>query len=67
MREFLSKRGVSLIAAALQFPMQNPAITSVITGASDVSELSHNIEEFNQELPAGLWDELREAGLISIY
>ena len=67
MREFLNERGVSLIAASLQFPMQNPAITSVITGASDVSELSRNIEEFNQDLPTGLWDELREAGLISNY
>jgi len=62
---FLNERGVSLTAAALQFPIQNPGVTTVVIGASDASELEKNINEFNLDLPSGLWDELREAGLIS--
>ncbi len=64
--EFLKVRGVSLIAAATQFPLQNPAITAVVIGASDVSELAANIDHFNTELPEGLWDEMREAGLLEV-
>ena len=64
--EFLNVRGVSLIAAATQFPLQNPAITAVVIGASDVSELASNIDHFNTELPEGLWDEMREAGLLEV-
>jgi D-threo-aldose 1-dehydrogenase len=62
---FLNERGVSLTAAALQFPIQNPGVTTVVIGASDASELEKNINEFNLELPIGLWDELREAELIN--
>ena len=62
---FLNERGVSLTAAALQFPIQNPGVTTVVIGASDASELEKNINEFNLDLPNGLWEELREAGLIN--
>ena len=62
----MNVRGVSLIAAATQFPLQNPAITAVVIGASDVSELASNIDHFNTELPEGLWDEMREAGLLEV-
>jgi len=64
--EFLNVRGVSLNAADTQFPLQNPAITAVVIGASDVSELASNIDHFNTELPEGLWDEMREAGLLEV-
>jgi len=64
--EFLNVRGVSLIAAATQFPLQNPAITAVVIGACDVSELASYIDDFNPALPEGLWDEMREAGLLEV-
>ena len=63
---FLKERGVSLIAAALQFPLQNPGITAVLNGASNAGELAANIDHFNTELPEGLWDEMREAGLLEV-
>ena len=61
---FLQERGISLTSAALQFPLQNPGVTAVVVGASDSHELARNIDDFNLELPDGLWDEMRNAGLI---
>lgn len=62
--EFLQKRNISLTAAALQFPLQHPAVTGVLTGARSRKELESNIKDFNSDLPAGIWDEMESAGLI---
>ena len=62
--EFLKVRGVPLIAAALQFPLRHPAVTSVLTGPRNAHELLSNVEDFNRELPADIWRELEDANLI---
>lgn len=62
--EFLKKRNISLLAAALQFPLRHPAVTSVLTGPRDVNELEENIAAFNYQLPENIWNELEEANLI---
>ena len=62
--EFLKVRGIPLIAAALQFPLRHPAVTSVLTGPRNALELLSNVEDFNRELPADIWKELEEANLI---
>ena len=68
---FLQERGISLTSAALQFPLQNPGVTAVVVGASDSHELARNIDDFNhigferyEHIHDGLWDEMRNAGLI---
>lgn len=62
--EFLKARNVSLLAAALQFPLRHPAVTSVLTGPRNVSELLENIDAFNTVLPQDIWSELENENLI---
>lgn len=62
---FLKDRGVPLIAAALQFPLRHPAVTSVLTGPRTFAELQSNANDFDRALPADIWAELEDANLIS--
>ena len=62
--EFLKKRNISLLAAALQFPLRHPAVTSVLTGPRNINELEENIAAFNYQLPENIWNELEDANLI---
>jgi D-threo-aldose 1-dehydrogenase len=60
-REF----GVSLQAAALQFPMAHPAAVTCVTGARNASQLAANIGWFESSIPAAFWTALKERGLIN--
>ena len=62
--EFLKARSIPLLAAALQFPLRHPAVTSVLTGPRTAAELLENVDAFNLELPADIWAELEDANLI---
>ena len=62
--EFLKARNIPLLAAALQFPLRHPAVTSVLTGPRTAAELLENVDAFNLELPADIWAELEGANLI---
>ncbi len=55
---------VPLAAAALQFPLAHPAVVSCIPGARDATELQQIAAWLNHDIPAGLWNALRERGLI---
>ena len=55
---------VPVQAAALQFPMAHPAVASCIPGAQSIAQLRQNAQWFGQPLPAGLWEALRDAGLL---
>ncbi len=59
-----ASHGVDLKAAALQFALAHPAIANVIPGAQSVGELDQNVEMVRQPIPASVWDEMRQAGLI---
>ena len=61
---FLKKLGIPLTAAALQFPLRHPAVTSVLTGSRNSKELLANMADFDLELPEDIWNQLEEAGLI---
>jgi D-threo-aldose 1-dehydrogenase len=58
------RHGVSLQAAAIQFPLGHEAIVSVVTGARSVAELEQNVNAFREPLPADLWAELKHEGLL---
>lgn len=58
------RHGVSLKAAALQFPLAHPAVVSVVSGPRSITELEENLAAFRQPIPAALWEDLRRAGLI---
>ena len=61
---FLKNLGIPLTAAALQFPLRHPAVTSVLTGSRNSSELTSNMTDFDLDLPADIWTQLEDAGLI---
>jgi len=61
---FLKKLGIPLTAAALQFPLRHPAVTSVLTGSRNSKELLANMADFDLELPEDIWNQLEDAGLI---
>lgn len=56
--------GVSLPAAALQFPRAHPAIAVVLAGARSVAELDANLALAREPIPTGFWVELRTRGLV---
>jgi D-threo-aldose 1-dehydrogenase len=55
---------VSLSAAALQFPLGHPAVTSVIPGVRSESEVNANVRSFLTPIPGEFWSTLREEQLI---
>jgi D-threo-aldose 1-dehydrogenase len=54
-----------LKAAALQFILAHPAIVSVIPGARSLAEVEENARMVEFPIPAQLWAELKDAGLIA--
>jgi D-threo-aldose 1-dehydrogenase len=58
------RHGVPLAAAALQFPLHNPIVASVIPGGFRPEHVSTNIAHMRHEIPNELWAELRLQGLI---
>lgn len=59
-----ARHAVALNAAALQFAQAHPAISSLAIGAISPNEVAANLAAFKAPIPAALWDELLEAGLI---
>ena len=55
---------VPLPAAALQFPLANDIITSVIPGPRDASELAQIVDWFNLPIPAEFWAALKSRELL---
>ena len=57
-RNICVSHGVDLKAAALQFPLRHPAVTSVLTGCRTAAEVEENVRLFSAPIPAALWAEL---------
>ena len=58
------RHGVPLRAAALRFPLDHPAVRSVLVGTRSAAEITDAAAMVAHPIPAGLWDELRGEGLI---
>ena len=58
------KYNVPLPAAAIQFPFAHPAVAQVLTGARSGSEIMDNVKLMQTPIPAELWRELRDTGLV---
>ena len=56
--------GVTIPAAALQFPLANDIITSVIPGPRDSSEMTQILDWFRMQIPGDFWVALKTAGLM---
>lgn len=55
---------VPLKAAALQFPLRNPAVASVLVGMGSTAEVTENLSMTAAEIPEALWQSLENEGLI---
>ena len=58
------RHGVSIAAAALQFPLGHPSVASVIPGARSAKHVQRNVEIMGTAIPADLWAELKHEGLL---
>jgi len=56
--------GVSLKAAALQFPLAHPAVATVLTGVRSAAEFEENERLFRHPIPRDMWQELKDKGLL---
>ena len=63
-QETCQQHGVPLGAAALQFPFGHPAVSSVIPGPNAPEQVKGNLDWMRVEIPADLWGDLKEHGLI---
>ena len=56
--------GVSLPAAALQYPLREASVVSVVVGGSRPDQLRQNVERFDAPIPDELWATLVAEGLL---
>jgi D-threo-aldose 1-dehydrogenase len=63
--EVCERHGVPLRAAAMQFPMAHPAVVSLVAGVRSVAHLDEYPALLGHPIPADLWSDLREEGLIA--
>jgi D-threo-aldose 1-dehydrogenase len=57
--------GVHLAAAALQFPLQDDVVRSVVAGGVAPEQIRQNIAHMSAPAPAALWQQLVAEGLVS--
>ncbi len=62
-----ARHGVPLIAAALQYPLRHPGVTSVLTGMRSPKEVEQNLAALRTPIDDALWQDLFDAGLIEIF
>lgn len=63
--EICERHDVPLPVAALHFPLQHPAVASVIPGMSTSAEVAEGLERMAAVVPASLWTALRDSGYVS--
>ena len=59
-----ARHGVSLKAAALQFPLAHPVVRSLVVGMASPAEVDQNLAALREPIPAAFWGELRKEELI---
>lgn len=62
--EICARHGVSVPQAAMAFVAAHPAVSSVVVGTRDAGQITRNAELFAKPVPAQLWPDLVEAGLL---
>jgi D-threo-aldose 1-dehydrogenase len=60
-----ARHGTRLVDAAIAFPLRHPAVRTVLVGARSPAEVSVAAAGVARELPEGLWQELRDARLLT--
>jgi D-threo-aldose 1-dehydrogenase len=62
--EICARHNVSLPQAAMAFVAAHPAVSSVVVGARTAEQITRNANLFAEPVPAELWSDLVEAGLL---
>lgn len=62
--EACERHGTTLPAAAVAFAGAHPAVVSVCVGARSARQVERNMALVDERIPAGLWAELKELGLL---
>ncbi|MFE9685980.1 aldo/keto reductase [Streptomyces sp. NPDC006285] len=65
LRKVCADFGVPPLAAAVQFPLGHPAVTSVVVGARTPEEVAQNVRLFGHPVPADFWAALKTANLLA--
>lgn len=60
-----ARHRVAIAAAALQFPLANPAVASVVTGMRSKDEVVANLAHCRATISPEFWDELKRERLIA--
>lgn len=55
---------VSMVDAAFQFPLMNPAVVSVIPGGQSGEQMDSNLRAAAATIPSALWANLKDQGLM---
>ncbi|NJP74394.1 aldo/keto reductase, partial [Streptomyces sp. C1-2] len=64
LRKVCARFDVPLAAAALRFPLRHPAVDQAVVGTAHPAELRADLRHLDTEIPAALWEALREEGLL---
>lgn len=56
--------GVTLAAAAVQFPLAHPAVSSVVAGLNTSQQVQHTAQLLSEAIPAEFWAALKAQGLL---
>ncbi len=62
--DICEQHGTTLPAAAVAFPLGHPSVVNVTLGMRSRDQVRRNAELMGTDLPAALWSDLREAGLL---
>lgn len=57
--------GVPLPAAALQYPLRETTVAAVVVGGATPDQVRDNGRRLGDPVPAALWDDLRDEGLVA--
>jgi D-threo-aldose 1-dehydrogenase len=58
------EEGVTVTAAALQFPLLDPLVSHVVVGAAEPEHVRADVAALAEPVPASLWERLRETGVL---
>jgi D-threo-aldose 1-dehydrogenase len=63
-RSVCERHGVPLRAAAVQFPLGHPAVSTVVVGCRSVAQLEDSVRMFEVDIPPDMWADLKSERLI---
>ncbi|WP_449399091.1 aldo/keto reductase [Chryseobacterium wanjuense] len=64
-KQIADRFNVSMKSAGLQFCLANPAVATVIPGASKPSRIAEDKDALSAVIPEEFWQELRNQGLVN--